>query len=309
GLWPMQALSPYLAQAAGCAFGCWSAGGQRCICACNCDVSGGIDCDIVAVLQRQLDCSGPDQLAAPAPAPCVCSSAPAWTSALAGFTFGVVFGIIGCLACYCAVMSTRLLYARVRADGWSRVVLTPTLDQQHEEDFYHAVEIQACGPQGGAPVKLCGKNLFKLGHRSNSQYAVFLESGALAPRLELLDVRLLGKTLDSDFRRVTFAKRALMLTEAIDANWHQAPATTLWVLRTHVETAVARGGINVAALEAFETVWRRFQLWVEFYAEALRIAEAGGHGGDLDERGLFLGNHRSKGLAIAIPRLEQCVAP
>ena len=67
-----------------------------------------------------------------------------------------------------------------------------------------------------------------------------------------------------------------------------------------IETAVARDGINVAALESFETVSRRFQLWEEFYAEALRIAEAGDHGDDLDERRLFLGNHRSKGLAMAM---------
>ncbi|CAK0873670.1 unnamed protein product [Prorocentrum cordatum] len=142
-----------------------------------------------------------------------------------------------------------------------------------------------------------------------------------------------------------FAQRTLMFEESAGAGWQvQGPATTLWALQTHadanttpkqhhfwwrqvlglvstdlgveehcfprelLEIAVARGGVNMAALEAFETVSRRFQLWGEFCAEALRIDEAGDHGGDLDERRLFSGNRRSRGLAIVSPALEQCAA-
>eukprot|EP00959_Pyramimonas_sp_CCMP1952_P076024 1588705-Pyramimonas_sp.AAC.1 len=70
----------------------------------------------------------------------------------------------------------RLLCGRVRADGWSWVVLTPTEDQ-HEEDFVDAAEILVCGPKGGTPVKLYGKHLFKMEHRSNTHYADFMAAG------------------------------------------------------------------------------------------------------------------------------------
>ncbi len=337
-----------------------------------------------------------------------------------------------------ALWHERLLCGRVRRDGWSWVVLTPTLDQ-HEEDFSEALELCACGSRGGVPAELYGKKLFRFDHRNNRKYAELLESGAKladelsagggagdtapdglqvapfggaaagaatspvaaaprtkwvalearhgyllhdpvdvtglllirsgdrgavdlpsgpiavaiegtvtgtpTPRVEPMDVRLLGKSSDADFAKTSFAQRAQMLVDITDAGWRvQGPHTTKWVLQTHVEgnttpkqrhfwwrqvlglvstdpgveehcflcelmeIAVTRDGMNIAALESFETVSRRFQLWEEFYSEALRIAEAGDHGDDLDERRLFLGNHRSKGLAIVSPLLEQYVA-
>ncbi|CAK0868104.1 unnamed protein product, partial [Prorocentrum cordatum] len=425
---------------AGYAVGWWSSGGQRCI--CSCEVSGSVDRDIIGVLQRQLDRCGPDQLTSPPPTTCHCDAGSAWVGAAAGFAVGVVMSdhppapswlrsLIPGARLYVRypgedLWHKRLLCGRVRADGWSWVVLTPTEDQ-HEEDFVDAAEILACGPKGGTPVKLYGKHLFRMEHRSNTPYSDFMAAGlkladelvsaggggpapppeagplapladadverdpatkwislesrfgyaagdpidvvgqpflrsgdrgllelaegpiavgisdtavtGLTPRAGPLDSRLLGTSSDATFKRQSFAQRSQLLETGDNQRWMvQGPPTMRWVclarvegnttpkqrhfwrrqvlglvptdpgveehsfLRELIETAVARGGINVAALESFETVSRRFQLREELYAEALRIAEAGDHGDDLDERRLFLGNHRSKGLAILAVR-------
>ncbi|CAK0900803.1 unnamed protein product, partial [Prorocentrum cordatum] len=410
-------------------------------------VSGSVDRDIIGVMQRQCDRCGPDQLTSPPPTTCHCDAGSAWVGAAAGFAVGVMSdhppapswlrSLIPGARLYVRypdedLWHERLLCGRARADGWSWVALTPTGDQR-EEDFVDAAEILACGPKGGIPVKLHGKHLFKMEHRSNTHYADFMAAGlkladelvsaggggpapppeagpwapladadverdpatkwitlesrfgyaagdpidvvgqpflrsgdrgvlelaegpiavgisdtavtGLTPRAGPLDSRLLGASSDATSMRQSFAQRAQLLETGDNQKWMvQGPPTMRWVCLAHVEgnatpkqrhfwwrqvlglvstdpgveehsflcelieTAVARGGLNVAALEAFETVSRRFQLWEEFYAEALRIAEASDHGDDLGERRLFLGSHRSKGLAIASPELEQHVA-
>ncbi len=186
-------------------------------------------------------------------------------------------------------------------------------------------------PALSTPIFLVGEAgvvLTIANHRNNRRYAEPLETGA-----KLADAK------------TSFAQRTQVLVDPTDAGWRvQCPHAVEWVLRTHVEgttppkqrhcgwqpalslvstdpdveehcffgelreIAISRDGMNVAALESFKTVSRHFQLWEKFYAEARRIAEAGDHGDDVDVRRLFLGNHRSKGLAIVSPLLEQYVA-
>lgn len=101
----MQAFSPILAQAAGYAVGWWGSGGQRCF--CSCDVTGSVDRDLIAVLQRQLDRCGPDQLTAPPPATCHCDTTATWLSVAAGFCIGLLVGILLCLVVYFRAVAHR----------------------------------------------------------------------------------------------------------------------------------------------------------------------------------------------------------
>ncbi|CAK0838664.1 unnamed protein product, partial [Prorocentrum cordatum] len=150
-----------------------------------------------------------------------------------------------------------------------------------------------------------------------------LALGAPTPRDEPLDVRYLDKTADAEFARKTFAQRAQMLGGPADSSWQvQGPATTHSVLQTHADVnatpkqrlfgwrqifglAPTDPGVEERCFlrELFEIA-----LSEEFYVEALRVAEAGDHGGQLGERRLFLGNRCSNGLAIVSPALEQHVA-
>ena len=67
--------------------------------------------------------------------------------------------------------------------------------------------------------------------------------------------------------------------------------------------------MNLGELLVFEHIARRYQLWEEVYASALREAESGEQGTDwLDERRLFLGTGRSHGSALVSPELEEHVS-
>ncbi|CAK0853345.1 unnamed protein product [Prorocentrum cordatum] len=410
----MQAAAPVLAQVAGYAVGWWSSGGHRCI--CSCEVSGSVDRDIIGVLQRQLDRRGPDQLTSPPPTTCHCDAGATWLGTAAGFAVGVVVGVLLCLVVYFRAAARRPDdYTSASAE--LAAITDSGSPPVREEDFVDAAEILACGPKGGTPVKLYGKHLFKMEHRSNNHYSdymaeglkladewvseggggpapptgagplapladvdmernpatkwvtlesmfgyaagdpidvvgqPFLRSGdrgvleladgpiavgiadtavtGLTPRAGPLDIRLLGTSSDTAFVRQSFAQRAQLLETGDNQKWTaQGPPTTRWVCLAHVEgnaTPKQRHfwwrqvlglvstdpGVEEHSFlcELIETAvvrdGRRFQLWEEFYAEALRIAEAGDHGDDLDERRLFLGNHRSKGLAMVSP--ESCV--
>ena len=76
-----------------------------------------------------------------------------------------------------------------------------------------------------------------------------------------------------------------------------------------IEVAACRDRLNLAALECFELVSRRLQLWEETYCAQLRRAESGDTGTAwLDERAIFLGAGRSRGHALVCPNLEIYVA-
>ena len=167
--------------------------------------------------------------------------------------------------------------------------------------------------------------------------------GTDTPRAEPTDARLLSA---SDAPRVGFSTLAARLKEGSRDKWKvQGPGTLKWLMDAHLEynlspvtrhywwrqilglaaadpgvdehhflceileVSIASDGLNTAALECFETISRRLQLWEEFYAEALRAAESGPGGHEwLDERRIFLGGSRSKGHALVCPALEQHVA-
>jgi len=76
-----------------------------------------------------------------------------------------------------------------------------------------------------------------------------------------------------------------------------------------LERAAVFDQLNISELEAFEAIARRYQMWEEIYASALKQAEVGvDHGDWLDERRIFLGAEKSKGHALVCPALEQHVA-
>jgi hypothetical protein len=76
-----------------------------------------------------------------------------------------------------------------------------------------------------------------------------------------------------------------------------------------IEEASCVDQVNVAELMFMERVARRYQMWEQMYAAALRKAEAGDASGAwLDEREIFLGNERSRGHALICPELEKWVA-
>ena len=76
-----------------------------------------------------------------------------------------------------------------------------------------------------------------------------------------------------------------------------------------MEEAACFDQINVSELMFMERIARRYQMWEQMYASALRKAEAGSSSGAwLDEREIFLGNERSRGHALICPDLEKWVA-
>ncbi len=72
-----------------------------------------------------------------------------------------------------------------------------------------------------------------------------------------------------------------------------------------IEVAACRDQLNLAALECFELVSSRLQLWEETYSAQLRRAESGDTGTAwLDERAIFFGAGRSRGHALVRPTWE-----
>ena len=75
-----------------------------------------------------------------------------------------------------------------------------------------------------------------------------------------------------------------------------------------MEEAACFDQINVSELMFRERIARRYQMWEQMYASALRKAEAGSSSGAwLGEREIFLGNERSRGHALICPELEKWV--
>ena len=76
-----------------------------------------------------------------------------------------------------------------------------------------------------------------------------------------------------------------------------------------LEYGLTHDQLNVSEILAYESIARRYQLWEDVYATALRESESGDLSSDwLDERRVFLGHSRSKGHALVSPLLEEWVA-
>ena len=77
-----------------------------------------------------------------------------------------------------------------------------------------------------------------------------------------------------------------------------------------LECMVTFDQINCAELMGLEHISRRYQMWEEVYAQALRESDAGGGPGTewSDERQLILGLGRARGQALVCPDLETWVA-
>jgi hypothetical protein len=74
-----------------------------------------------------------------------------------------------------------------------------------------------------------------------------------------------------------------------------------------LETALCFDALNVSELACFEQMARRYQLWEHFYGDALKVADqrSSGHQAlEGEERGIFLGQERSRALALICPSLE-----
>ena len=139
-------------------------------------------------------------------------------------------------------------------------------------------------------------------------------------------IRLLTETPAADWS-ITGPRTARWLVQAIAAQgytplqWHywwrnvQALSAADAFVDDHLfisellETGIVYDQLNIGEVAIFETVARRYQLYEEFYSNALRVAD-GGPGADqhLDERQLFLGQDRGRGRALVCPALEAWVA-
>ena len=83
------------------------------------------------------------------------------------------------------------------------------------------------------------------------------------------------------------------------------------ILSDLLEAGVSFDALNVSELLCFEMVARRYQVWEEFYKDALRRSNTSTvlqTSLDVEERDLYMGQRFGRGTALVCPQLESHVA-
>ncbi|CAK0809116.1 unnamed protein product [Prorocentrum cordatum] len=161
------------------------------------------------------------------------------------------------------------------------------------------------------------------------------------------DVRTLAVRVDSHGRReATFQDVCKQLDSISISDWRiSGPRTAVWLCRALSETGmsptqrhywwrntigltVSDNGVDehlflsellewalcydflsFGSLIIAEHISRRYQLWEEVYSHTLMEREAGASAAEwVDERRIFLGTHKSRGVALVCPELQSYVA-